>query len=316
MSRRRSTPWIHRWSRQIIGAIAGVGALLTGYLTVTKLTGGNVACTASTTGAASCHDVLSSPYATVFGLPLSLFGCLAYLSMAVFALAPLTVNSEQNKQLRSKLEDWTWLLLFAGATAMTVFSGYLMYLLAFKINAVCLYCIGSALFSTSLLVLSLIGHTWEDAGQLLFTGIVVGMVTLISTLGIYANLNSPKPPNSAATGEIMYPITSVSGTAELELANYLKQQGVKMYGAYWCPHCHEQKQLFGKEAFSQVPYVECADPTEPQKQTDACRQAKIESYPTWEIKGKLNPGVKTLEEIANLTGYKGSRNFKYTSPPM
>ncbi|HAA28632.1 MAG TPA: hypothetical protein DCE56_14275, partial [Cyanobacteria bacterium UBA8553] len=85
-----------------------------------------VACSAdAAANVSSCNDVLSSPYATVFGLPLALFGCLAYISMATFALAPLAVNPEQYKALRSKLEDWTWLLLFAGATAMTIFSGYL-----------------------------------------------------------------------------------------------------------------------------------------------------------------------------------------------
>src|SRR4028118_1544092 len=193
MSRRRSAPWIHRWSRQLIGAIASIGALLTAYLTVLKLSGNSVACTAgaAAASASSCNDVLSSPYATVFGLPLALFGCLAYTGMATFALAPLAVKSEQNKDLRSKLEDWTWLLLFTGATAMTIFSGYLMYLLAFKLKTVCLYCIGSALFSLSMLILTFIGRSWEDAGQLLFIGIVVGMVTLIGTLGVYANVDGP-----------------------------------------------------------------------------------------------------------------------------
>lgn len=172
MSRRRSTPWIHRWSRKLIGGISILGALLTAYLTVVKLTGNSVACTAAAGAtaptAAGCNDVLSSPYATVFGLPLALFGCLAYISMAVLALAPLAVNPEKNRDLRSKLEDWTWLLLFAGATAMTIFSGYLMYVLAFAIKSVCLYCIGSALFSLSLLTLTFLGRSWEDFGQLFF----------------------------------------------------------------------------------------------------------------------------------------------------
>ena len=30
-----------------------------------------------------------------------------------------------------------------------------------------------------------------------------------------------------------------------------------MYGLYWCPHCIEQKEMFGA-AFHYVPYVECA----------------------------------------------------------
>ena len=41
---RRSVPWLHRWSRPMIGAIAIAGAVLTAYLTITKLTGGEVAC--------------------------------------------------------------------------------------------------------------------------------------------------------------------------------------------------------------------------------------------------------------------------------
>jgi uncharacterized membrane protein len=326
MSRRRSIPWIQRWSRPLIGAIAILGALVTAYLTVVKLSGNSAACPTS-----GCEQVLSSPYATVFGLPLALFGCLAYSSMAIFALAPLAVKSESQKSLRSTLENWTWLLLFAGATAMTVFSGYLIYLLAFKIQAVCLYCLASALFSLSLLVITLVGRAWDDMGQLFFIGIVVGMVALISTLGVYASTNSSLASNNdPQTGDtnsqslepsgplkpgVGWNITHKSGPSEIALARYLKEKGAKMYGAYWCPHCHEQKQLFGKPAFNEINYVECADVQNPRQQTDACRKAGIESYPTWEINGKLDPGVKSPQELANLVGYTGAKDFKYTFPP-
>ncbi|NET04833.1 MAG: vitamin K epoxide reductase family protein [Symploca sp. SIO2B6] len=326
MSRRRSTPWIHRWSRQLIGAIAILGALLTAYLTVVKLTGGTVVCTAGAEGAASsCNDVLSTPYAEVFGLPLTLFGCFAYVSMATFALAPLTVSSEQKKVLRSQLEDWTWLLLFAGAAAMAIFSGYLMYVLAFKIQAVCLYCIGSALFSLSMLVLTIIGRSWEDIGQLLFTGIAVCMVTLIGTLGVYANVGEPTAsPDGAGTTIPLasgrpepsiggWKVTTTSGEAEIALALHLTKVGAKKYGAYWCPHCYEQKQLFGKEAFQEINYVECAEGGK-DAQPRLCVAAEIKSYPTWEINGELLPGVQTLEELANLTDYQGLRDFKYSLP--
>lgn len=177
MSRRRSIPWIHRWSRPLIAAIAGCGALTTAYLTVVKLTQSSTACP---TG--SCDLVLASDYATIFGQPLALFGFLAYTSMAIFALAPLAVNPAQKKEQRSNLENLTWLLLLAGAIAMSVFSGYLIYLLFFQIKAFCLYCFASAIFSLSLLVLTIIGRAWEDIGQIIFTAIVVGMVTLIGGL--------------------------------------------------------------------------------------------------------------------------------------
>ena len=39
-------------------------------------------------------------------------------------------------------------------------------------------------------------------------------------------------------------------------AKCLATKQAKMYGLYWCPHCIEQKEMFG-EAFQYVPYVEC-----------------------------------------------------------
>jgi len=317
MSRRRSIPWMHRWSRSLIAAIAGLGAITTAYLTVVKLTQGTAACPTQ-----SCDLVLASDYATVFGLPLALFGFLAYTSMAVFALAPLAVNQAQNKELRSTLENWTWLLLLAGAIAMTVFSGYLIYLLVFQIQALCLYCIASAVFSVSLLVLTIIGRSWEDVGQIVFTALVVGMVTLIGTLGVYANVNNPTDPSGLTAGQpatlepsgaptpgVGWPITTTSGESEIALARHLKGVGAKEYIAWWCPHCHEQKQLFGKEAYSLVNHIEC-DPRGQNPRPDLCQAANIEGFPTWEINGKLYPNVQSLENLANISGYKGSRNFK------
>jgi uncharacterized membrane protein len=310
-SRRRSSPWIHRWSRVLIGAIAILGALITGYLTMVKFSGGSTACPTE-----GCSIVLSSPYANFFGLPLSLFGLLAYISMAVFALSPLAINSEDSKDLRSTLDNWTWLLLFAGATAMTIFSGYLMYLLAFKINALCIYCLASAICSVSLFVLTVIGNDWEDIGQLFFTGIVVGMIALIGTGVLHAS-NSPQPtatPTLSPVGDPVsgtgWEIINVSGEAEIALARHLTKIGAKMYGAWWCPHCHEQKQLFGKEAFKEIDYIECA-PDGKNSQTNLCVKTDIKSYPTWQIKGKIEAGVKSLEKLADLSGYQGARNFKF-----
>jgi len=309
---RRSIPWIHQWSRPLIAATAGLGAIATGYLTLVKLTHSTAACPTK-----SCDLVLNSDYATVFGQPLALFGFLAYTSMAIFALAPLALNSEQKKELRSNLENWTWLLLLIGAIAMSVFSGYLIYLLAFQIKTVCLYCIASALFSLSLLVLTIVGRTWEDAGQILFTSTIVGIVVLIGALGVYAEVNVPAAmaestislmPSGQPIPGVGWSITTSSGEAEIALARHLKQIGAKEYIAWWCPHCHEQKQLFGKEAYSEVEHLDC-DPSGISSHPDLCLAANVESFPTWEINGQSYQGVQSLEELAKISGYTGPQNF-------
>ena len=288
-----------------------MGAAVTGYLTIVKLTGDSTACPTN-----GCDIVLSSPYATVFGLPLALFGFLAYASMIIFAVAPLFVNSSKQEQFRSNLENWTGLLLFTGGTAMMVFSGYLMYLLAFKIQVVCIYCIGSALLSTSLFTLVLIGREWQDIGQLFFTGIVVGMLVLVGTSGVYASINNPAlAERSTGPGESGLAITTTSGSAKVALANHLKQVGAKMYGGFRCSYCHAQKQLFGKEALQQINYIEC-DPKGKNPKPDLREAAKVQSFPTWEIKGQSVSGTQSLEELAALSGYQGPRNFQNSLSPV
>lgn len=310
MSRRRSTPWIHRWSRLLIVAIALLGALNTGYLSLTKLLGGEAACPTE-----GCQQVLSGPYATVLGLPLALYGFLAYLAILGLAGLPLVLNPETQKDLRTKAEKLTWPLLFAGTTAMVVFSSYLMYIMVAEYVAVygpqatCFFCVASALFATALFVLTLIGHAWEDIGQILFTGIVVGMVTLIGTLGVYANPNGTQTTATNAGP----PIVATSTQAEIALAKHLSQMGAKMYGAYWCPHCHDQKELFGKQAFALVNYIEC-DPTGVNPNPQACSAAGVRAYPSWEIKGQLYQGARSLTDLATLSGYQGPQNFQSTVP--
>lgn len=308
--RQRSIPWIHRQSRSIMAGIATVGAVITAYLTVVKLTEGTAACPTK-----GCDIVLASPYANLFGLPLALFGFIGYVSMIVFAIAPLLFNSSDQKKLRSNLDKWTGLLLFMGGTAMMVFSGYLMYLLAFEIKAACLYCIVSALCSASLFIFSIIGRDWEDIGQLFFTGAIVAILVLLSSLGIYASAKNPvaettNPVAETTPGE--YNITTSSGESEMALAQHLKQVGAKMYGAFWCPHCQEQKQLFGQEAVAQLNYIEC-DPTGKNARPEVCQAKGIKGFPTWEIKGKFYQGTKSLEELANLSSYQGDRNFTNAS---
>jgi uncharacterized membrane protein len=326
MIRRRSTPWIYRWSRPAIGAIAILGALNTGYLTYERLIGGSVACPTD-----GCAKVLQSSYATVLGQPLALFGLLAYLAMAIMALAPLLINPETHKSRRANLETITWPLLFAGATAMLLFSGYLMYIMfsqfvaKFGLGGLCYFCLASALFATAMFVLTLIGREWEEKGQLVFIGAIVAMVTLVGTLGIYAPKVGPAGGEGvigAADGTVFFTVKNTSGAAELELARHLKQVGAKMYAAYWCPHCYEQKELFGKEAMKLLPYIECAEGgVNAQPATCSQRAPEIEKqtgqkfgFPTWEINGRFYTGRQPLAELARASDYKGPQSFKNAMP--
>ncbi len=298
MRSKRSKPWIHRNSRFIIAGIAAVGAAITAYLLIERLTGGTVICPVD-----GCDNVLNSPYATVLGLPLALFGFLAYAGMGTMAIAPWLINPDSQKELRSKLENWSWLLMFVGGVSMTIFSSYLMYIMAFEIKSLCLYCIGSAVCSISLFILALIGRNWEDIGQLIFIAIIVGMITMVGTFAVYAPIHSP-----TASKQDVYGVTTTSTPAKVALAEHLTEVDAKMYGAYWCSHCQDQKKLFGQEAVSQLNYIEC-DPKGKNPQPNLCVAAGIKAYPTWEINGKIQEGVISLDNLAKLSGYNGSTNF-------
>ncbi len=306
--RRQETLWIHRWSRPLIGIIATVGALGTGYLTAVKLMNRTAACLGG------CDRVLSSEWATVFGLPLTLFGFLSYLSMLVLAVSPLLVDAERDKPLRTKLEGLTWPLLFVGATGMMIFSGFLMYVLTTDIKAVCLYCIASATMTALMFLLTVLGRRWEDRGQLMFTGAIVAIVALVATFGIYAVPGGPLSTGTQVSETALEPgagepITTQSGEAEVALANHLTEVGAKMYGAYWCPHCHDQKQLFGREATGKIPYVECA-PDGKNAQPAVCQAVpEIEGYPTWAVNGQFLEGAQSLETLAQASGYGGPTDF-------
>lgn len=86
------------------------------------------------------------------------------------------------------------------------------------------------------------------------------------------------------------------------LAECLTEKGVKFYGAYWCPHCTAQKKMFGR-AMSKVTYIECAIPGDPRAQTQACKDAKIEGYPTWVFPDDSRlSGEISLQRLAEKSG--------------
>lgn len=97
------------------------------------------------------------------------------------------------------------------------------------------------------------------------------------------------------------PINTASTVLD-KFAQCLSDKGVRMYGADWCPHCQNQKKLFGS-AFKFVNYIECADPINPRKQMQACTDADISGYPTWIFSdGQRIAGEVTFDRLAEKTG--------------
>jgi thiol-disulfide isomerase/thioredoxin len=86
-----------------------------------------------------------------------------------------------------------------------------------------------------------------------------------------------------------------------DLAQCISDSGAKFYGAYWCPTCNDQKDLFADSA-SLLPYVECSLPNS-RTQNLACKKENIEAYPTWRFEdGTENVGKLSFEELATKTG--------------
>lgn len=121
-----------------ITLIGFTGFLDSVYLTAKRFVGGPIPCFVFT----GCDTVAQSPYALLFGVPLSALGIFYYLS--VILLAIFYFGTKQ--QIAMKVFS---LLSVVGFLA----SIYFIYLQAFVIKAFCFYCILSAVTSTTLFIL-------------------------------------------------------------------------------------------------------------------------------------------------------------------
>ena len=91
---------------------------------------------------------------------------------------------------------------------------------------------------------------------------------------------------------------------KVALAKHLTDSGVKLYGAFWCGHCEDQKKLFGEEVFQYINYIECSTP-DGTAQTEICIADNVTSYPTWEFAdGVRISDVLSLKELAERSGFE------------
>jgi hypothetical protein len=85
------------------------------------------------------------------------------------------------------------------------------------------------------------------------------------------------------------------------LAKCIATKDAKMYGLYWCPHCIEQKEMFG-ESFHYVPYVECAIKGT-NELAPACKIVGVKEFPSWQFSGEQpKAGVLSLDALSDKTG--------------
>ncbi|WP_204368585.1 tetratricopeptide repeat protein [Neosynechococcus sphagnicola] len=127
-----------------------------------------------------------------------------------------------------------------------------------------------------------------------------------------ALLQNPGQPNSPAVAVAARPTPGMPTPTmpapveplnyEAALASHLRKVGATMFATYWCPYCRRQEQLFGA-AVSQLNIVEC-DPNGTNAQPALCEQKGVHGYPTWEINGQIFPGMLSLRELADLSGFQ------------
>jgi len=86
-------------------------------------------------------------------------------------------------------------------------------------------------------------------------------------------------------------------------AQCLTDKGTEMYGLSWCPHCQDQKELFGA-SFRNIHYVECGTPDH--KEVEQCAADGLRDFPTWKFAdGERHAGALSMQELAAKTGCSG-----------
>ena len=297
-----------KWTRVVIAILSTIGVIDTGSITLNKWGWvGNLRCPGGIEG---CDKVLNSPWGTFiqannFSIPLSFIGLISYLLillMAIFPLIPILKNQ------KSKISIITWWGSFYISISTFIFSLILISIMIFKIKAFCFFCLLSCLVSLLVLLLNIFGGNWEDYGKLFFRGFIISVAVLLTGL-IWSS--SVDPSNKEITNNLqgMPPtVIAKSSLEKIKLAEHLTKEGAVMYNAYWCPHCHDQKEMFGKEAAEKLNLVECAKDGFNNKK-ELCETKGITGFPSWEINGSIDAGIKSLKELAEISNYKNTKDF-------
>jgi len=130
--------------------LSGLGVLTSGYLSIKRFTGGSLACSRW----AQCDVVNNSLYAKISGVPVSFIGLAGYLLLLGLALTAL----ESDGGTRRRLVTSGFVLALCGVA----FSAYLTYIELYVIEAICSWCVASAIIITLLAVVGGV-NIWRTA---------------------------------------------------------------------------------------------------------------------------------------------------------
>jgi uncharacterized membrane protein len=136
--------------------LSALGVLVSGYLSVKRFTGGSLACTRW----AECDVVNNSVYAKIYGVPVAFIGLAGYLVIMCLALAALQTEGATQRRLLG-----LGFLLALGGFGFCV---YLTYLELYVIEAICAWCVVSAILITLLTIVASVNF-WRRARQPLDT---------------------------------------------------------------------------------------------------------------------------------------------------
>jgi uncharacterized membrane protein len=141
------------WASTILSSL---GIAVSGYLASKRVLGGSLACTRW----AQCDVVNNSVYSKLYGVPICFIGLAGYLLLLALAMAALRTDGLVQRRILLLS-----LLLSLGGVG---FSVYLTYIEVYVIEALCSWCVASAIIITLLAIVgavSLWHVTPREAGN-------------------------------------------------------------------------------------------------------------------------------------------------------
>ncbi len=130
--------------RMLVAMLALFGALVSLYLTLFKLgVIGELSCTVG-----SCNTVQLSKWATFLGLPVAAWGLGFYLATLALSIAGTSERLADDRRIS--------LALVAMSGWGVLFSGWLTYIELFVIDAVCMWCVISAIIVATIFIVAIL----------------------------------------------------------------------------------------------------------------------------------------------------------------